>query len=256
MKTDDIALYYRVLELPVGASISEVKRAFRRLALKYHPDVASRGTQSKYEEIVKAYYYLTRNSSLVSSHEKNKDKKKKLSEEAKDILQRLENRLKRSDSGATIDLLLDRLNSDNLYLRREVVKHLSNFLYDKRVLEALIKLLNDEDREIVKTAINSLEKARYTPAMEKLKAILVSGASSELKEAALWAIVKMGGEEALQLLISLLNHSLTEVRLAAVRGLMLLNDRRAVSSLKALLKVERSVEVRIWIKRVLESWSK
>lgn len=35
---DHIARYYANLELPVGASVGEVKAAYRRLMRRYHPD--------------------------------------------------------------------------------------------------------------------------------------------------------------------------------------------------------------------------
>lgn len=254
MQVEDLTPYYKVLGLPPGASLEEIKRAFRKLTLKYHPDIAPQELHGKYEEIVKAYHYLTKRVSFKDFCGENGDKKRKLSEQAKDILRRLENRVKRAEHGISIDLLLDRLKSDNLYLRREVTKHLSNLTHEGKVLKTLVELLEDRDEEVVKIAIRALENAKYKLALPKLKEIILNGKTYDLKKAALEAIVRMGGEEALQILVSLLNHPLTEVRLAAVRGLMLLNDRRAATYLRALLGVERDVEVRMWVKRVLESW--
>ena len=34
----DLRNHYKTLELPTGAPKDEVKKAYRRLALKYHPD--------------------------------------------------------------------------------------------------------------------------------------------------------------------------------------------------------------------------
>jgi curved DNA-binding protein CbpA len=36
--SDSLERYYRILGLSEGASRREIKRAYRRLALKYHPD--------------------------------------------------------------------------------------------------------------------------------------------------------------------------------------------------------------------------
>ncbi|MCS7233340.1 MAG: HEAT repeat domain-containing protein [Synergistetes bacterium] len=254
MQGEELALYYKILGLPVGASVEEVKRAFRKLALKYHPDVASQEFQDKYEEIVRAYHYLTRKAFTQCSKGENRDKKRKLSEQAIDILRKLENKAKRANLRVSIDLLLDRLKSDNLYLRREVVKYLLNFAYEQKVLDAFVELLGDQDDEIVKIAIKALEKVNHKSALPKLKDILINGRTSDLKKMALEAIVRMGGEEALQVLISLLNYPLVEVRLAGIRGLMFLGDKRATPYLKALLNVERDAEVRMWVKRVLENW--
>lgn len=51
--------YYQLLGLNEGASIAEVKRAYRRLALKYHPDHnKSPGAREHFLKITEAYNYL------------------------------------------------------------------------------------------------------------------------------------------------------------------------------------------------------
>jgi curved DNA-binding protein len=50
---------YHTLELPNMASISEVRRAYRKLALKYHPDRG--GSEERMKEINQAYEYLMQN---------------------------------------------------------------------------------------------------------------------------------------------------------------------------------------------------
>lgn len=49
--------YYSVLGLEKGASRDEVKKAFRKLAAKYHPDKQS-GDEEKYKEVTEAYSVL------------------------------------------------------------------------------------------------------------------------------------------------------------------------------------------------------
>lgn len=52
--------YYQILGLKPGASKAEVKRAYRKLALKYHPDVyKGENGQAKFVEITEAYQVLT-----------------------------------------------------------------------------------------------------------------------------------------------------------------------------------------------------
>lgn len=51
--------YYDVLEVPTSASDEDIKRAYRRLALKYHPDKAGPGSEAKFQEINGAYEILS-----------------------------------------------------------------------------------------------------------------------------------------------------------------------------------------------------
>lgn len=51
--------YYKSLGLRKGASDKEIKKAFRKLALKYHPDKSSEeGAEEKFREIAEAYEVL------------------------------------------------------------------------------------------------------------------------------------------------------------------------------------------------------
>jgi hypothetical protein len=52
--------YYQILELQPGASKEQVKRAYRRLALKYHPDLNKDvGAKERFLLISEAYNYLS-----------------------------------------------------------------------------------------------------------------------------------------------------------------------------------------------------
>lgn len=52
--------YYQILGLEPGASQEEIKRAYRKMAMKYHPDVnPSPNARQRFTEILEAYEYLT-----------------------------------------------------------------------------------------------------------------------------------------------------------------------------------------------------
>ena len=51
--------YYAALGVERGASADEIKKAYRRLAQKYHPDVSKEpGAEAKFKEIAEAYQTL------------------------------------------------------------------------------------------------------------------------------------------------------------------------------------------------------
>ena len=53
--------YYEVLGLKKGASDSEIKKAFRKMAMKYHPDKnpGDKSAEEKFKEINEAYAVLS-----------------------------------------------------------------------------------------------------------------------------------------------------------------------------------------------------
>jgi molecular chaperone DnaJ len=53
--------YYSILELAKGASKEEIKKSYRKLAMKYHPDRTSgdKEAEKKFKEINEAYSVLS-----------------------------------------------------------------------------------------------------------------------------------------------------------------------------------------------------
>ena len=67
--------YYEVLGIDRNASASEIKKAYRKLAKKYHPDTnpGDKEAEAKFKEVTEAYEILSdsdrKSTRLNSSHE-------------------------------------------------------------------------------------------------------------------------------------------------------------------------------------------
>jgi len=59
--------YYAILNLSPQADSEEIKRAFRRLARQFHPDVAGEGSRERFEQIYRAYQVLSNPEEPISA---------------------------------------------------------------------------------------------------------------------------------------------------------------------------------------------
>ncbi|UOQ33132.1 Chaperone protein DnaJ [Candidatus Vidania fulgoroideae] len=66
--------YYKILGISNNASPSEVKKAYRRLAMKYHPDInKEKNAEEKFKEIKEAYEKITNKNTESNNFENNYD---------------------------------------------------------------------------------------------------------------------------------------------------------------------------------------
>ena len=55
----DFKDYYKIMEVAENASSDEIKKSYRKLARKYHPDVSKEaGAEDKFKELGEAYEVL------------------------------------------------------------------------------------------------------------------------------------------------------------------------------------------------------
>jgi hypothetical protein len=74
--------YYRLLGLPPNAGLTEIKKAYRNLSKKYHPDLnKSADAQEQFIQISEAYEILSSYLSSNASTQKNKDTEEDFSDE-------------------------------------------------------------------------------------------------------------------------------------------------------------------------------
>lgn len=61
--------YYKILSVPPSASKDEIRSAYRKLAMKYHPDhnVGDREAERKFQEITEAYNAISDSSAKYYS---------------------------------------------------------------------------------------------------------------------------------------------------------------------------------------------
>lgn len=210
--TEDFVNYYEIMGLTIGCSQDEIKKSYKQLALKYHPDVNKEGdANSRFKLIVSAYNTL-KDAELRKQYDiefkKNSGIKKilnfkynyrKLSEKSDIIFRKIRlffkniygeeinNNIKEDDillknvPKEILNMSLDELGerllySDNLYVRvhSAVAIGLKN---EKGGLFYLEKKINDDSLEVRKAVVWALGNLKMKKSIQILKKMFYNGDS-------------------------------------------------------------------------------
>ncbi|MGB9620817.1 MAG: DnaJ domain-containing protein [Brevinematia bacterium] len=140
--------YYKILGIDRNATIREIKSAYRKLVMKYHPDVSrSRETEEMFKLINEAYNVLS-NPKLRENYDK------KLNLEVK-----VEDNIKH-----TVNSIMKTISNGVKVVVREIQKMLEEISADKTLEklsnEELLQRVSFSDNEMVKIAALKIIKAR------------------------------------------------------------------------------------------------
>jgi len=197
---------YRTLGLQTGASMDEIKEAYRNLVKRYHPDLGRNGGDGiRFSKVVEAYKTLTvtkKTGSLVDFPVKNVKKKSASSTSQKnaDIFS-LGNLL---EHGKTVGM------------RAFAARSLGNS--GKRTAYAFLrKALNDTSELVIKTAVEAIGNLQIKQSYGELSSLYSRG-SIEIREAVLLAVQNIGIEGAFKDILFLAKYDSDKtIRLLAQR---------------------------------------
>ena len=64
-------IYYNTLNITREATINDIKKAYRQLSIKYHPDKNNNGNSSQFNRINEAYSKLINDYDIIKLNDKN-----------------------------------------------------------------------------------------------------------------------------------------------------------------------------------------
>lgn len=153
--------YYKILNISSSATSDEVKKAFRKLALKYHPDKTngSTGSSERFSEIQEAYAVLSnsrKRSEYHYSRYRETARSKPMAETAEDVVVAADELKKkivqfdpfRIDRDLVYFELKDLLRPHNIHLLQENADQARMVSFTKLVLECFTPLDFERTKEL------------------------------------------------------------------------------------------------------------
>lgn len=162
--------YYELLEINRDATLREIKSAYRKLVMKYHPDVSrTKETEEMFKLINEAYTVLS-NPKLRESYDKKLDLEVRPEENIRN----------------TINKIVESISKNVKVVVREVQKMLEEISSDKTLdrlsNEELLQRINFSDNEMVKiAALKIIKNRKKRSTIPYLLEIMKTSKSEKLK---------------------------------------------------------------------------
>ncbi len=164
---------YTILQVPPTATMVEIKKAYRKLALQYHPDKNPNDevAANRFLEIKKAYEVLRNTAKRQQYSYENWQEKRKQSPNfqtvtAQSILQRT---IDLAAHVSSIDIF--RMSHDALYMQVKeilsekniaILQHASNNTINKKMIETVLKILTPLPFRLIEKTEPMLVKIAFT----------------------------------------------------------------------------------------------
>lgn len=260
--------YYQVLGVNENATPQEIKKAYRELAKRYHPDVCHQpDCVQKFREVNEAYEFLKdgKQRTIYNSHYENwgqfsQDEayQGSLDQIILNLINSLSNphSLMRNYAVETLvfigipafDAVIKASLSNDEVVRRKTADILGR-MGNPQGIPAIIRLLNDHDRFVRRRAAKALTRisdhSAVVPLINALK-----DPERKVRYRSAEALGRMGEKKAVEPLIESLNDPRSTVRRKAIIALGDIGDSRAVSPITLRLK-DHNALVRSVAKHVL-----
>jgi len=260
--------YYQTLEVSQDASQDDIKKAYRRLAKKYHPDVSDDpDCARKFREINEAYQFL-KDSKQRTIYDTKYDGWSKFSEDEAysnsldQIILNLINSLNNPNSlmrnnavealvrigVPAFEAVVKASKSTDEVVRRKTCDILGR-MGNPKSIPHLIRLLNDQDRYVRRRAAKALlrigDKSAVIPLMNALQ-----DSEKKVRYRSAEALGKIGDNRAVGALIKSINDQSSTVRRKVIVALGEIGDNQAVTPITCCLK-DNSSHVRSTAKKTL-----